>query len=226
MSYLDVLFFGVYPYIAGTVFLLGSLVRYERDQFTWKAHSSQMLSSRKFRIASVCFHVGILGIFIGHFVGLLTPSWVFYAMGISATAKQWIAILLGGAFGALCFYGLTLLIQRRLFDPRVRANSSRMDIVILLLLYVQLILGLLTIPVSLFHLDGHNMTQLMVWAQSIVVFNPARAVASLEDVGGLFRLHLVLGMTIFLVFPFSRLVHIWSLPVGYLRRPYQVVRSR
>lgn len=226
MSYLEVLFFGVYPYIAGTVFLLGSLVRYERDQYTWKAHSSQMLSSGKFRVASVCFHVGILGIFVGHFVGLLTPSWVFYAMGISATAKQWIAILLGGAFGGLCFYGLTLLIQRRLFDPRVRANSSRMDIAILLLLYAQLILGLLTIPVSLFHLDGHNMTQLMIWAQAIVVFNPGRAVAALEGVGGLFRLHLVLGMTIFLVFPFSRLVHIWSLPVGYLRRPYQVVRSR
>lgn len=224
---LDTVLFGVYPYLALTVFVLGSAVRFEREQYTWKAHSSQLLrGGPEFRRASLSFHIGIIGIFFGHLVGLLTPPEVFHALGISATAKQILAIVAGSAFGGLCFYGLTLLVKRRLNDVRIRRNSSRMDIVILLLLYAQLILGLLTIPVSLLHLDGHNMLQLMTWARNVVTLDPVEAVAALQGVGGLFRLHLFLGMTVFLLFPFSRLVHIWSVPVGYIRRPYQVVRPR
>lgn len=226
MSYLDTLLFGVYPYLAGSVFLLGSLARFDRDQFTWKAHSSQILNKKDMRLASNLFHVGILLLFLGHFVGLLTPPAIFHALGISAGAKQMLAIVVGSIAGLMCFAGLTLLVRRRLTDPRVRATSTRMDIFILLLLYVQLILGLLTVPVSLMHLDGHNMLNLMTWARNIVTFDPTEAVAALGEVGFLFRLHIFLGLTIFLVFPFSRLVHIWSAPVTYPFRPYQVVRQR
>ena len=226
MSYINELLFGVYPYLAGTVFLVGSLVRFDRDQFTWKAHSSQMLRTRNMRLASNLFHIGILGIFVGHFVGLLTPPVVFHAFGFSDSAKQVLAIVAGGIFGVMCLVGLSMLVHRRLTDPRVRSTSTRMDIFILLLLLVQLCLGLITIPLSMMHLDGGNMLQLMAWARNVVTFDPAEAVAALTGVGFIFRLHLVLGMTVFLVFPFSRLVHIWSVPVGYLRRPYQVVRQR
>ena len=226
MSYLDTLLFGVYPYLAGAVFLLGSLARFDRDQFTWKAHSSQILSNKNMRLASNLFHVGILLLFLGHFVGLLTPPEIFHAFGVSAGAKQVLAIVAGSIAGIMCFVGLTLLVQRRLNDPRVRANSTRMDIFILLLLYAQLILGLLTIPVSLMHLDGHNMLNLMGWARNIVTFDPVEAVEAVSHVGLLFKLHLFLGLTVFLVFPFSRLVHIWSAPVTYPVRPYQVVRQR
>lgn len=226
MSYLDTLLFGVYPYLAGAVFLLGSLARFDRDQFTWKAHSSQILNKKDMRLASNLFHVGILLLFLGHFVGLLTPPAIFHALGISAGAKQMLAIVVGSIAGLMCFAGLTLLVRRRLTDPRVRATSTRMDIFILLLLYVQLILGLLTVPVSLMHLDGHNMLNLMTWARNIVTFDPTEAVAALGEVGFLFRLHIFLGLTTFLVFPFSRLVHIWSAPVTYPFRPYQVVRQR
>ena len=226
MNYLDFLLFGVYPYLAGAVFLLGSLARFERDQFTWKAHSSQMLNNKNMRWASNLFHVGILLLFVGHFVGLLTPSAVFHALGISAGAKQVLAIVAGSIAGLMCFAGLTMLLQRRLTDPRVRANSSRMDLFILGLLYAQLILGLLTVPLSLMHLDGENMLNLMAWAQNIVIFNPVAAVAAMGEIGFLFKLHMFLGLTIFLVFPFSRLVHIWSAPVTYVTRPYQVVRQR
>ncbi len=226
MSYLDTLLFGVYPYLAGAVFLLGSLARFDRDQFTWKAQSSQILNNRNMRLASNLFHVGILLLFLGHFVGLLTPPEIFHALGVSAGAKQVLAIVAGSVAGLMCFAGLTMLVQRRLTDPRVRATSTRMDIFILLLLYAQLILGLLTIPVSLMHLDGHNMLNLMAWARNIVTFDPTEAVAALGEVGLLFRLHLFLGLTIFLVFPFSRLVHIWSVPVTYPFRSYQVVRQR
>lgn len=226
MNYLDSLLFGVYPYLAGAVFLLGSLARFERDQFTWKAHSSQMLNNKNMRLASNLFHVGILLLFVGHFVGLLTPSAVFHALGISAGAKQILAIVAGSIAGLMCFAGLTMLLQRRLTDPRVRANTSRMDFFILGLLYAQLILGLLTVPLSLMHLDGENMLNLMAWAQNVVIFNPVAAVAAIGETGFLFKLHIFLGLTIFLVFPFSRLVHIWSAPVTYVARPYQVVRQR
>lgn len=226
MSYINELLFGVYPYLAGTVFLVGSLVRFDRDQFTWKAHSSQILRTRNMRLASNLFHVGILGIFLGHFFGLLTPPAIFHAIGFSDGGKQILAIVAGGVFGLACLVGLSMLVQRRLTDPRIRSTSTRMDIFILLLLLVQLCLGLITIPLSLMHLDGGNMLQLMSWARNVVTLDPAEAVTSLAGVGFIFRLHLILGMTVFLVFPFSRLVHIWSVPVGYLRRPYQVVRQR
>jgi nitrate reductase gamma subunit len=226
MNYLDFLLFGVYPYLAGAVFLLGSLARFERDQFTWKAHSSQMLNNKNMRLASNLFHVGILLLFVGHFVGLLTPPAVFHTLGVSAGAKQVLAIVAGSIAGLICFAGLSMLLHRRLTDPRVRANSSRMDLFILGLLYAQLILGLLTVPLSLMHLDGENMLNLMAWAQNIVIFNPVAAVAAMGEIGFLFKLHMFLGLTIFLVFPFSRLVHIWSAPVTYVTRPYQVVRQR
>ena len=226
MSYLNTLLFGVYPYLAGAVFLLGSLARFDRDPFTWKAHSSQMLSNKNMCWASNLFHVGILLLFLGHFVGLLTPPEVFHALGVSAGAKQILAIVAGSVAGLMCFAGLTMLVRRRLNDPRVRATSTRMDIFILLLLYAQLILGLLTIPLSLMHQDGHNMLNLMGWARNIVTFDPAEAVAAITPIGLLFKLHIFLGLTVFLVFPFSRLVHIWSAPVTYPARPYQVVRQR
>ena len=226
MNYLDTLLFGVYPYLAGTVFLIGSLIRFDRDQFTWKAHSSQMLSNKNMRLASNLFHVGIILLFFGHFFGMLTPPEILHAIGISAGAKQLLAVVAGSIFGLMCFVGLTMLVKRRLTDPRIRATSSKMDIFILLLLYVQLILGLLTVPVSLMHLDGHNMLLLMQWARNVVTLDPMEAVAAIGPIGFLFKLHMVLGMTIFLVFPFSRLVHIWSAPVTYPARPYQVVRQR
>jgi nitrate reductase gamma subunit len=176
--------------------------------------------------ASNLFHLGILGIFFGHLVGLLTPPAVFHALGVSPSAKQLLAVVAGGVFGLMCLVGLLLLVHRRLTDDRVRATSTRMDFLVLALLLTQLSLGLITLPVSLHHLDGANMLQLMSWARSVVTFDPGVAVASLEGISWLFKAHLLLGMTVFMVFPFSRLVHIWSAPLGYLGRPYQIVRQR
>jgi nitrate reductase gamma subunit len=136
------------------------------------------------------------------------------------------AIGIGGVSGVLAFIGLTLLVHRRLFDARIRKTSSFGDIAILLILYVQLILGLSTIPVSLQHMDGHVMVNFMTWAQGILTLQPGVS-ALIADVSPIFKLHLFLGMTIFLLFPFTRLVHIWSAPVWYIgRRGYQVVRTR
>jgi nitrate reductase gamma subunit len=225
MNYLNTLLFGHYPYIAAVVFLFGSLARFDRDQFTWKSGSSQLLRTKELRIGSNLFHIGILMLFVGHLLGLLTPPSVYHALGLSTSAKQLLAIVAGSIFGAMCAVGLFILIRRRLTDPRIRATSTGMDIFILLLIGVQLGLGIITIPVSLYHLDGGNMLLLCEWAQRIVTFRSGAADV-IANVNWIFKLHLFLGLTMFLVFPFSRLVHIWSAPVGYVARPYQVVRRR
>jgi nitrate reductase gamma subunit len=218
--------FGWYPYFCLTIFLVGSWVRFDREQYSWRSGSSQLLRRRQLMWGSNLFHVGILVIFLGHFVGLLTPIWIFDALGISHGFKQMLAIGVGGVAGVACFIGITLLVHRRLFDSRIRKTSSFGDIAILLLLYAQLTLGLATISVSLGHLDGHEMVRFMSWAQGVLTLQPGVS-AIVADAHPLFKAHLLLGMTIFLVFPFTRLVHVWSAPVWYLgRRGYQVVRSK
>lgn len=218
--------FGWYPYLCLTVCLLGSLLRFDREQYSWRSGSSQLLRRRQLRWGSNLFHIGILIIFGGHTVGLLTPIWVFDTLGISHSFKQGLAITVGGLAGIACFIGIALLAHRRLFDSRIRKTSSFGDIAILLILWVQLSLGLSTIFVSLHHMDGHEMVKFMNWAQGILTLQPSAA-AYVANVDLIFKAHLLLGMTIFLVFPFTRLVHIWSAPVWYLGRPgYQVVRTR
>lgn len=226
MTTLNNFLFGVYPYLCLAVFLLGSLIRFDRDQYTWKSDSSQLLRAGQLRWGSNLFHVGVLFLFFGHTVGMLTPHFI-YEPFISAGTKQVVAMVSGGLFGVLGFIGISLLLHRRLTDPRIRANSKTSDIVLLWLLWLQLALGLATIPLSAQHLDGSMMMRLAGWAQSIVTFQ-AGAPALLAEAGLVFKMHMFLGMSIFLIFPFTRLVHVWSGfgSVAYLVRPYQVVRSR
>ncbi len=225
-DYLNQFLFGYYPYIALTVLFIGSILRFEHGQYSWRAGSSQLLRRKQLMVGSVLFHVGILVIFLGHLVGLLTPVWVFDALGISHTAKQVLAIIAGGIAGVMCFIGMVLLMRRRLFDARIRATSSFSDIAILLLIFAQLSLGLASIFVSLQHLDGGEMLKFMEWAQRIFTFRGGAA-ELIADVHPIFKAHLFLGLTIFLVFPFTRLVHMLSAPIWYLgRRGYQIVRTR
>jgi nitrate reductase gamma subunit len=225
MTSLHHFLFGVYPYICLAVFFMGSLARFDRDQYTWKSDSSQLLRKGQLRWGSNLFHIGILFLFFGHAVGLLTPHF-FYEGFMDASVKQRLAIYAGGTAGVLCFVGLSLLLHRRIFDPRIRLTSHRTDLAILIILWVQLVLGLITLPYSYSHADGSAMLVLAEWAQRIVTFRPDASLLVTMDWP--YKVHLVLGMTIFLLFPFSRLVHVWSGfgSLAYLVRPYQVVRSR
>ena len=226
MSYLDHFLFGIYPYLCLAVFLLGSLIRFDRDQYTWKSDSSQLLRAGQLRWGSNLFHVGVLFLFFGHSFGMLTPHFL-YEPFISAGSKQLVAMISGGLFGLLGFIGVTILLHRRLSDPRIRINSRASDILLLVLLWLQLVLGLGTIAMSAQHLDGGMMLKLAGWAQHIMTFR-AGASELLAEAGWLFKAHMFLGMSIFLIFPFTRLVHVWSGfgSVAYVLRPYQMVRSR
>jgi len=225
-NYINHLLFGWYPYLCLTVFLVGSLLRFDREQYTWKSDSSQLLRRKQLRWGSNLFHVGILIIFVGHLVGLLTPIAVFDALGISHGFKQGLAIVAGGVAGLMCLVGTLMLLHRRFADERIRATSTFAHNAILVILFVQLLLGLATIPVSLGHMDGHEMVKFMSWAQGVLTLQ-GDAWTNVIDTNIIFKMHLTLGMTIFLLFPFTRLVHVWSAPVWYLgRKGYQIVRSR
>ncbi|MDD5248120.1 MAG: respiratory nitrate reductase subunit gamma [Rhodocyclaceae bacterium] len=227
MEFLHNFTFGVYPYIAVTTFLLGSWIRFDREQYTWKSDSSQLLSKCGMRFASNLFHYGVIGLFFGHLAGLLTPHFVFAALGLADMTHQWIAIGAGAVFGGACLIGAVALWLRRMTNPRVRANSRRADINILGWLVLTVALGLSTLPISIHHAsagDASVMIRLADWVQSIVYLHPEPTL--LQSVAAVYQFHIFLGMTVFLFFPFTRLVHVWSAPFGYLSRAYQIVRTK
>lgn len=222
----DFFLFGVMPYSVLVVFVIGSIARYERDPFTWKSASSQILRRRQLMLGSILFHVGILVLFFGHLIGLFTPIWVLDALGIPYGAKQWLAVLLGGVAGVSAFVGCTMLLHRRLADPRIRNNSSWADIMVLAILWLQIVVGLGTITRTLGHMDGSEMVRFMTWSQSVMGLQ-INAWEQVIGVHWLYKVHIFLGMVIVAIFPFTRLVHMLSVPVRYLWRPgYQIVRSR
>src|SRR5690625_2442822 len=222
----DQFLYAIYPYICLAVLLLGSLIRYDREPYSWKSDSSEILRAKTLRWGSNLFHYGVLVVVIGHFAGFLLPGWAVHWL-ISPAQHQLLAMVAGGLAGLIAIIGLTLLIWRRLGDQRIRSNSRKWDITIVLMLWLQLLLGLATLPVSAGHMDGAMFEQLSAYVQSIVYFK-GNSAALLEGVPAVYKSHIVLGFTIFLVSPFTRMVHIWSgmASIAYLFRPYQLVRSR
>lgn len=224
---LQKLIFAVYPYIALTVFVIGSWIRYDSEQYTWKTDSSQLLSNKGMLLASNFFHIGILSIFGGHFAGLVLPHGLWLALGVTDMQHQWLAIMAGSVFGVMCLIGGGILWLRRMFNTRVRASSRASDIFILSWLMVTLVLGLLTLPVSVGHAnhgDATVMLALSAWVQSILTLNPQPEL--LDGVDPIFKLHMFFGLTVFLVFPFTRLVHVLTAPLNYVARSYQIVRAK
>jgi nitrate reductase gamma subunit len=225
-DFLNQLAFGWYPYLAVTVLVVGSILRFDASQYSWRAQSSQFLRRKQMMLGSNLFHMGVLILLVGHFVGLLTPVTVIDSLGIGHSFKQAAALVVGGLAGLAAFAGCTLLLHRRLFDPRIRRSSSWGDILVLVLLWLQLTLGILTTFWTIRHMDGGEMLRFMSWAQGVLTLDPA-APAAIQDVALVYKLHIVLGLTLFVITPFTRLVHIWSAPIWFLLRPgYQIVRSR
>jgi len=224
-EFINQLAFGWYPYLAITVLVLGSILRFDKDQYSWRSQSSQFLRRKQLSLGSNLFHMGIIVLFFGHLVGLLTPINVVDGLGIGHGFKQIAAVVVGGIAGIAALIGATLLLHRRLMDPRIRQSSSFGDIAVLVLIWVQLVMGVGTTYWTMQHLDGSEMVRFMGWASGIVRFDPG-APALLSEVAIIYKLHIVLGLTLFLITPFTRLVHIWSAPIWFLLRPgYQIVRS-
>ncbi len=226
MTLLHQFLFGIYPYIALSVFFLGSLVRFDREQYTWKSDSSQLLRKRELRWGSNLFHVAILAVFFGHLFGFLLPEAIIGAF-LTPAEHLWLSMAVGGLAGVIALVGLSILIYRRVVEPRIWAVTRTWDILITLILWVQLALGMWTVYAATEHLDGRLFLRLVEYVQGIVIFRSGNA-DLLAGVPWVYRAHIALGLTIFLIFPFTRMVHIWSgfATVFYFLRAPQIVRTR
>ena len=225
-SIFDRFLFEIYPYICLAVLLVGSLIRFDREPYSWKSDSSQTLRTQQLRLGSNLFHYGVLIVILGHFVGFLMPeSLVLWLM--SPTQHMLLAMVIGGIAGVVAIIGMSILIFRRLYYRRIRGNSRKWDIAIVIMLWCQLALGIATVPISAQHMAGAEFERLVLYVQSIVYFQGGGA-ALLQGISWVYKIHILLGFTIFLVSPFTRMVHIWSGvgSVAYLFRPYQLVRTR
>jgi nitrate reductase gamma subunit len=226
MNYFHNFFFNFYPYICLVVFVGGCYVRFDRDQFSWQANSSQLMSKKRFRFASNLFHLSMLGVAGGHAMGLLVPASMNDLVGITGGMHQKMELVVGGSMGIGALVGLSMLLYRRIYDVRVSRTGNRSDLVIAGLLWVTIVAGLSTMPWSFMTRDtGIYMHHLNDWSMHVITFR-AGAAETLHAVPVVFKVHMVLAMTIFMVLPFTRLVHVMSAPFGYLfRGHYQIVRS-
>lgn len=225
LNWLQIFLFGVYPYVALTIAIIGTWVRFDLSQYSWKTGSTQMLRTKNMRLASNLFHVGIIVILLGHLFGMLTPHFL-YDRFISAGHKQILAVVVGGIAGVFCWFGLVMLMWRRFTDDRISNTSSFSDKLVLVLLFIQLNLGLISIFTSVKHLDGYTMMNLAGWAQDITILRPWQAAARIEQTDLIYQLHMALGITLIAIFPFTRLIHIISAPIWYFGRRYQIVREK
>ena len=203
LSWLQIFLFGVYPYVALTIAIIGTWVRFDLSQYSWKSGSTQMLRTKNMRLASNLFHVGIIVVLLGHLFGMLTPHFL-YDRFISAGHKQILAVVVGGIAGVFCWFGLVMLMWRRFTDDRISNTSSFSDKLVLVLLFIQLNLGLISIFTSVKHLDGYTMMNLAGWAQDITILRPWQAAARIEQTDLIYQLHMALGITLIAIFPFTQ----------------------
>lgn len=220
----------VFPYICLTSFVLGHVWRYRYDKFGWTSRSSELYEKRILSLASPLFHFGILGVLAGHVVGLLVPeSWTSGA-GISEHAYHLVAVSLGTLAGLATVTGLTLLIWRRRMTPSVFRVTSVADKAMYPLLGGVILLGLVnTVGVGLFGLGGHPggynyRATVAVWFRDVLLFHPSAT--TMAGAPWSFQVHALLAFLLLAAWPFTRLVHVLTVPVWYTFRPYIVYRTR
>lgn len=225
MSGLDLLLWVVAPYVALTVFVLGHVWRYRYDKFGWTTRSSQMYESRLLRIGSPLFHFGILVVILGHVGGLVIPKTWTEAAGIGEEAYHVMAVVLGTIAGVCTLAGLAILIYRRRTVGPVFTATTRNDKLMYAVLALTIVLGLAATVMANVVGGGYDYrTTVSPWFRSIFTFSPDPAL--MAGAPPLFRLHALSALVLFAIWPFTRLVHMLTAPVGYLTRPYVVYRSR
>jgi nitrate reductase gamma subunit len=213
------------PYSAIVVFVVGHFWRYRRDQLTLTAHSTQLFESRALTVGSNIFHVGVIAAIGGHVLGILIPSAWTRAVGIDDSAYHLIAGVGGVTAGAAVFLGMAVLAWRRAVHPRVRATTSRVDVWLFFLLGVTILTGVwATMSANLIGDEVAYRETVAPWFRGLLTLNPD--VALMTGVPFIFQLHVTLAWVLYASWPFSRLVHAWSVPLGYLRRAPVLYRSR
>lgn len=227
MSALDIFLWVVFPYVCLAFFVLGHIWRYRYDKFGWTTRSSQLYEDRLLRWASPMFHFGILAVFLGHVMGLGIPKDWTRAVGVSDELYHFMAITIGAVAGFCTVVGMILLIYRRRTVGPVFSATTRMDKFMYLVLAVVIVLGLWnTVAGSILNLGGHYDYRegVSVWFRGIFRFDLHPELMAEAPIG--FQLHALSAFFLFALWPFTRLVHVFSVPLGYLTRPYVVYRSK
>ncbi len=217
----------ILPYLAIATFVIGHAWRWKHDQFTWTTRSTQLLESRWLKLGSPLFHFGLLAVIGGHVVGILIPESVTRSLGISESTYHVFSAVLGTCAGAAMLAGLAILIVRRLRDPRVAATTRGMDVVVLVLLAFMVVSGMGSTVVENLINGGYNYRETVSpWFRGLFLLKPNASLMTRSSMPVSYQLHAAAGWLLIMVWPFSRLVHAWSVPIGYLRRKPIVYRSR
>lgn len=226
MSALDVILWAVLPYVTIAILVAGTVWRYRYDQFGWTTRSSQLYESRLLRIGSPLFHFGILVVLIGHIIGLVIPASWTEAAGVSERAYHAQALTLGGIAGVATLVGVAILIYRRRATGPVFMATTKNDKTMYVVLVAAIVAGLATtlLGTGVVGAEQNYRETVSPWFRSIFVLQPD--VDSMSEASAAFKVHTLIGMLLFAVWPFTRLVHAFTAPVGYLFRPYIVYRSR
>ncbi|MCG7334955.1 respiratory nitrate reductase subunit gamma [Sporosarcina sp. ACRSM] len=214
----------IFPYICMATFIVGHIFRYRNDQFGWTAKSSEFIEKKQLMIGSILFHVGIIPVIAGHVVGLGIPKEWTRALGISDHLYHMGAIWVGGLFGFMTLIGMVILTWRRFALKNVRQLSSASDLIVNSLLLLIVFLGIYSVVVTnAVQPEFDYRDSISVWFRSLLIFRPEAAYMSAVPLA--FQLHVLTGFLIFAMWPFTRLVHVWSVPLNYVGRSYILYRK-
>jgi len=215
----------IYPYVALTIFVVGHVYRYNTDQLGWTARSSELLEKNSLQWGSLLFHIGILAVVGGHVSGLLIPKAWFEAIGVTEQMYHMAAIYGGGPAGIVTLAGIVILTVRRFGNERVYAVSNRADLAVVILVLTEVILGLVSTGTNVFDSGSFDYRETIApWFRGLLLGSPDAVL--MTTVPLVFKLHVVMGLALFALWPFTRLVHVWSMPIEYMNRPYIQYYSR
>ncbi|MBO1199661.1 respiratory nitrate reductase subunit gamma [Staphylococcus simiae] len=214
----------IYPYLCLAIFIFGHLVRYRYDQFSWTAKSSELIEKKRLMWGSLLFHLGIIPVFFGHVVGLLIPKSWMEAFGVTEHLYHIGAVYIGSIFGIITLIGMFLLTARRVTTKSIRRLSSASDIFVNFLLLLIVFMGCYaTLVTNAQHPEFNYRTSLSIWFRQLLMFKPDASLMNSVPIG--FKIHVLLGFTIMACWPFTRLVHVWSVPLSYINRRYIIYRK-
>lgn len=213
----------IFPYLCIATFIVGHIFRYRTDQFGWTAQSSEFIEKKQLMIGSILFHIGIIPVIAGHVVGLGIPQEWTRAVGISDDMYHFGAFWGGGFFGVVTFLGMLILTSRRFTLKRVRQLSSLSDMIVNSLLLLIVFLGMYSVVgTSITQPEFDYRSSISIWFRSLLIFQPQASAMSGVPVA--FQLHVLSGFLITAMWPFTRLVHVWSVPLNYVGRSYILYR--
>ncbi|MGG3456301.1 Nitrate reductase-like protein NarX [compost metagenome] len=224
MSLFEQFLWVIFPYLCVATFVVGHLFRYRYDQFNWTAKSSEFMEKKRLMLGSMLFHIGIIPVIMGHVAGLGIPKEWMAALGVNEHMYHLGAMYGGGLFGVITFAGMLILTMRRLTIKNVRHLSSASDMIVNGLLLFIVFMGMFsTLVTNNVQPDFDYRETISIWFRNLLIFRPEASY--MAEVPISFQIHILAGFLIFALWPFTRLVHVWSVPLNYARRSYILYRK-